>query len=124
MREHPLTVELVDESTGTTAKILVGLGLNCYSFCPMIEDKPLEVLWSEPEFASGAKRPSGSGIPLMFPFPGRLRGKSLEYAGKTNMFRGSVSLAEVPEGAYLIVVATDPDRENFGSSKKLKIGAH
>ena len=47
-----------------------------------------------------------------------------EYAGKTNMFRGSVSLADVPEGAYLIIVATDPDRENFGSSKKLKIGAH
>ncbi len=50
-----------------------------------------------------------------------VRDEELEYAGKTNMFRGSVSLADVPEGAYLIIVATDPDRENFGSSKKLKI---
>ena len=77
------SIELLDTSTGTTANVLVGCGLNCYSFRPKLGGEPVEVLWSEPDFASGNQRPSGSGIPLMFPFPGRLRGKSLEYQSET-----------------------------------------
>jgi aldose 1-epimerase len=77
------SVQLIDKSSGAAAQILVGLGLNCYSFRPMLDGQQVEVLWSEPDFATGTQRPSGSGIPLMFPFPGRLRGKSLDYEEKT-----------------------------------------
>jgi len=38
-------------------------------------------LWAHPEFAMGTQRPSGSGIPLLFPFAGRIPGTSFEYQG-------------------------------------------
>ena len=76
-------IELRDETTGATAKILAGFGFNCYSFRPVIDGETIEVLWSHPEFDKGGERPSGSGIPLLFPFPGRLRGTSLEFRGKS-----------------------------------------
>jgi len=43
----------------------------------------VDVLWSEPEFETGQKRASGSGIPLLFPYAGRLRGKTLTWDGRT-----------------------------------------
>jgi aldose 1-epimerase len=82
MSHDPSVIELLDDETGATARILVGLGLNCFSFRPVVAGQAVEVLWSEPDFALGRARAAGSGIPLMFPFPGRLRGKSLAYAGK------------------------------------------
>jgi aldose 1-epimerase len=36
-------------------------------------------LWSAADFAAGTARPSGSGIPLLFPFPGRLHGTVLRW---------------------------------------------
>ena len=77
------SVELVDEATGAKARILVEFGLNCYSFRPVLDGEAIEVIWSHPDFGDGNESPSGSGIPLMFPFPGRLRGKTLEYGGKS-----------------------------------------
>ncbi|MCG8583439.1 MAG: aldose 1-epimerase [Pirellulales bacterium] len=83
MSNTPPSVTITSPETGTTAEVLVGLGFNCYSFRPIVEGQEIEMLWSEPEFAEGNQRPSGSGIPLMFPFPGRLRGKNLMYDGKS-----------------------------------------
>ena len=82
-------VKLVDASSGSTAVVLVGAGFNCYKFNAMVGDAPIDVLWSHPNFASGKERPSHSGIPLLFPYPGRLRGKMLEYAGKSYELEGS-----------------------------------
>lgn len=77
-------VELVDESTGASAKILVSLGFNCFSWCvPFAGELPAqELLWAEEGFAAGDKRPSGSGIPLLFPFPGRIGGGEFEFEGR------------------------------------------
>jgi aldose 1-epimerase len=63
---------ITDPASGAAAKILVSLGFNCFSWRPALDDGPREMLWSHPEFASGNERPSGSGIPLLFPFPGRI----------------------------------------------------
>ena len=81
--DETIPIELVDEATGATAMILAFCGMNCYSFRPVLDGKPLEVLWSHPDFEKGTERPSGSGIPLLFPFPGRLRGTSLEFRGRS-----------------------------------------
>jgi len=67
-------VTLCDEATGSTAKILAGYGFNCYQFTAVDRGTPVELLWSEPTFESGLGRASGSGIPLMFPFAGRIPG--------------------------------------------------
>ncbi len=40
-----------------------------------------DVLWSEEGFETGAKRASGSGVPVLFPFPGRLPGTTFSWRG-------------------------------------------
>jgi len=79
----PEIVTLRDDQTGSSAKVLVGFGFNCYSFTARVADEPIEVLWATPSFEAGTQRPSGSGIPVLFPFPGRLRGRQLHYHGQT-----------------------------------------
>src|SRR5487761_1035819 len=81
MQLEPVT--LADPDSGATAQILSGFGFNCYSFRPVVQGEAIEVLWSETEFASGEARPSHSGIPILFPFPGRLRGSFLANEGHT-----------------------------------------
>jgi aldose 1-epimerase len=71
-----------DAANGARAKILPGLGFNCYSFEAATPAGPLEVLWSAPGFATGAGKATGSGIPLMFPFAGRIRGTVFRFEGK------------------------------------------
>lgn len=75
-------VELLDEATGATARVLVGLGLNCFGWRPVLGDGPREMLWTEPGFENGDKRPSGSGLPLLFPFLGRIGGAAYTFAGR------------------------------------------
>jgi aldose 1-epimerase len=81
-----MTVEVVritDESSGSIAQIAPGLGFNCFSFQAPLGDQLVETLWAHPEFISGSQRPSGSGIPILFPFAGRIPGTSFEYQGTT-----------------------------------------
>ncbi len=79
-------ITLTAPDSGATAKILPGLGLNCFSWqVPLKADSsasPQELLWSHPDFASGTQRPTRSGIPLLFPFAGRLRGTSFTFQGQ------------------------------------------
>ena len=77
-------VELRDEVSGATARVIPALGFNCFSFAvrPDTGGEPVEVLSAEPGFGPGS-RPSRSGIPLLFPFGGRLKGTSFTYEGRT-----------------------------------------
>jgi aldose 1-epimerase len=83
------SIVLRDPATGSTAKILPGFGFNCYSFQPVVAGETIEVLWSAPDFDSGQQRPSHSGIPLLFPFPGRLGGTQFTFAGKTYLLEAA-----------------------------------
>lgn len=83
------SIILQDTTTGSRAKLAVGFGFNCYEFMARVGDKEVDVLWSEPNFPTGDERPSGSGIPILFPFPGRLRGTTFEWQDRT---------FEIPEG--------------------------
>ncbi len=75
-------IVLRDDRAGTSATILSGRGFNCYSFQAVHGGRPTELLWSEPAFAQGDGRPSRSGIPILFPFPGRARGTRFTYGGR------------------------------------------
>ncbi len=77
------TVTLRDSSTGNTATILVGLGFNCFSWSVQFDEGPRDLLWAEPGFETGGHRPSGSGIPLLFPFPGRIGHAQFTYDDRT-----------------------------------------
>jgi len=81
-------VTLSDVSSGAEAKVAVGFGFNCYQFRVEIDGRPIEVLWSEPDFQRGDKRASGTGIPLLFPYPGRLRGQSLLWQSHRYLLEG------------------------------------
>lgn len=76
------TIHLSDAATGAEAAILAGYGFNCYRFCVPAAGRPIDVLWSEPGFETGRKRASGSGIPLLFPYAGRIRGRTLPWHGR------------------------------------------
>jgi aldose 1-epimerase len=76
-------VTIADPVHGSKAKILPGVGFNCYGFLASTPSGPVEVLWSAPDFTDGTAKPTGSGIPLMFPFAGRIRRAQFNYDGKT-----------------------------------------
>lgn len=75
-------VEITDPETGSRARVLVSLGFNCFSWRPVLEDGPREMLWADAGFEAGDKRPSSSGIPLLFPFPGRIGGAAYRFGGR------------------------------------------
>jgi aldose 1-epimerase len=79
----PEIISISDDRSGSTARILVGLGFNCFSLQIPTDLQPVEVLYTPPNFESGTLRPSHGGIPLLFPFAGRLRGRELTYGGVT-----------------------------------------
>lgn len=75
-------VQLVDAATGSTAKVHVQRGFNCFAFRARDAWGEHEVLWADPHFEMGQGRPSGSGIPLLFPFPGRIKEAAFLWRGK------------------------------------------
>lgn len=75
-------VELRDAKTGSSAKVLTDYGFNCYQWTAVVNGEPVEMLWSAPNFESGTERASHSGIPLLFPFPGRIGGTSFRFQGR------------------------------------------
>lgn len=76
-------ISLRDEAAGSSAAILPGLGFNCFSFIANPAGEPIEVLWASPDFAQGTVRPTRCGIPLLFPFAGRIRERAFTFAGRT-----------------------------------------
>jgi aldose 1-epimerase len=74
-------VNLTDQ-TGAKARIQTAFGFNCYSFRSLIGGQEFETLWSAEGFERDKSRASGSGIPLLFPFPGRIRGVVFTWKGK------------------------------------------
>jgi aldose 1-epimerase len=74
--------QIVDRDTGSSARVLASLGFNCFSWRPVLADGPREMLWADAGFETGDKRPSGSGIPLLFPFPGRISGTAFQFAAR------------------------------------------
>jgi len=75
-------LEITDSQTGSSARILASLGFNCFSWRAVLADGPREMLWADDGFGAGDKRPSGSGIPLLFPFPGRISRAAFQFAGR------------------------------------------
>ncbi len=78
-------VSIKHRETGATAEILVSLGFNCYSWKMPIEgeSEPMrELLWADPNYSSGECGPAESGIPLLFPFPGRIAKGEFIFEGK------------------------------------------
>ena len=75
-------ISITDADTGTTARLLPAVGMNCFQLQVQTSSGPIDVIWSESGFEQGDKRATGSGIPLLFPFPGRIAGTTLTWDGR------------------------------------------
>jgi aldose 1-epimerase len=68
---------VVLEGPGARAEVAPGLGNNCFAFRatrPVLEEVPFD------EFR---RAPGGCGIPIMFPFPNRIKGGNWTFGGET-----------------------------------------
>ncbi len=76
----PILIEAAD--SGAVARIQPDAGFNCFSFQAPVRGQLVEAFWFEPEFATGEGRPSRSGMPVLFPFAGRIKDARYSFAGK------------------------------------------
>jgi aldose 1-epimerase len=73
---------LSDSRGGSTAKIAPDLGFNCFDFQARVGDETVPVIDASPQFAGGKEKPSGHGIPILFPYPNRIRAGRFSWNGK------------------------------------------
>src|SRR4051794_35968491 len=78
----PEIVTIRDPASDASADILVSQGFNCFRFTAMPEGQPVEALYAPDDFRTGEGRPSRGGVPLLFPFPGRIAGTAFRWEGK------------------------------------------
>jgi aldose 1-epimerase len=82
-RPEPTTVwRLENTAAGCAAELATELGCNCFRWQITQAGKELDLLYADPEVFPGG-RPTRSGIPILFPFPNRLRGGQMTWEGKT-----------------------------------------
>lgn len=77
------SITIADPYSAAQAVILPELGFNCYSFTVKVHGRAVEVLDAVPGFERGDQRPTASGIPILFPFPNRIREGKFTWDGKT-----------------------------------------
>lgn len=67
---------VVLEGSGVVAEVCPALGFNCYRWSA----GGAEILYADPQFFEGGS-PTRSGIPILFPFPNRIRGGRFTWDG-------------------------------------------
>ncbi|HWL08945.1 MAG TPA: aldose 1-epimerase [Planctomicrobium sp.] len=67
------SIRIYDSFSNTAAVIAPELGFNCISFTTEMKGTPVEVIDAPEDVLNGQYRPSGFGIPILFPFPNRIR---------------------------------------------------
>lgn len=72
----------LNNSQGSSARISVEHGFNCFELLARVDDRTVDVISTLPGFEETGERPSGSGIPLLFPFPNRIREGRYSWEGK------------------------------------------
>ncbi|HZU35946.1 MAG TPA: aldose 1-epimerase [Gemmataceae bacterium] len=76
-----LVVVLTDGDGQNYAEIAPALGFNCVRWQSAHAGKTIELLYADPKVFAGA-RPTRSGIPVLFPFPNRIRAGQFAWAGQ------------------------------------------
>jgi aldose 1-epimerase len=65
---------VLQDGAGGRASIWPALGFNCFAWQVQRGDQLLDVLYADAAlFTDPAPRPTRSGIPILFPFPNRIR---------------------------------------------------
>ena len=75
-------VQISDAQSGSHAGIAVDIGCNCFRFVARQDNIELDVIDAADGFEFGAHPPSHNGIPILFPFPNRIRSGKYSWDGK------------------------------------------
>jgi aldose 1-epimerase len=75
------TIYTLEEDAGSRAEIWPALGFNCYRWQVLRGLLLYELLYADPQLF-GNSRPTRSGIPILFPFPNRIRAGRFSWEGK------------------------------------------
>ncbi len=75
-------ISLTDPNSGSNVLIAPNQGFNAYEFTAQVRDWKIRVLDSDPAFPTGTLKPSRYGIPILFPFPNRIRGGRFTWEGR------------------------------------------
>lgn len=76
----PITLE--NARSGATARILAEAGFNLYQLHVPAGGRTVDVLDAAADFETTGQHPTRSGIPLLFPFPNRIRGAKYNWGGR------------------------------------------
>jgi aldose 1-epimerase len=79
---------LKNSESGATARILAEAGFNLYQLQVPVGSRTVDVLDATPDFEATGQHPTRSGIPLLFPFPNRIRGAKYNWAGREYVLEG------------------------------------
>lgn len=74
-------VTIQTSDTRTQARIQPDFGFNCFEFRCQINDRSLHILDAPDDFAEHGGRPSGFGIPILFPYPNRIAAGRFDWEG-------------------------------------------
>ncbi|MFN8705321.1 MAG: aldose 1-epimerase [Planctomyces sp.] len=76
--------EIHDAASGSVARIATDVGFNCFRFLARInENEQVDVIDAVDGFENGGHQTSHYGIPILFPFPNRIRGGKYSWNGKS-----------------------------------------
>src|SRR5712691_5710938 len=77
------TVYVLEDPAGSGARVEIwpALGFNCHRWRANAGGKTLELLYADPQLFDNG-RPTRSGIPILFPFPNRIRAGRFTWEGK------------------------------------------
>lgn len=77
------TVYILEETQGAArAEIWPAFGFNCYRWLVARSGRTLDLLYADPQLFNNSK-PTRSGIPILFPFPNRIRDGRFTWHGRT-----------------------------------------
>jgi aldose 1-epimerase len=77
---EPFFHHLEDQAAGSRAMVSVSFGGNCLSWQVLHQGKVLELLWSD--LATLTAFPARHGMPILFPFPNRIRDGQFSWQGR------------------------------------------
>lgn len=75
-------VRLTDTASGSTASILPSFGFNLFDLRLPVAGQLTQMLASSPTFADDPQGPARNGIPVLFPYPNRVRDGKYSFGGK------------------------------------------
>ena len=83
-------VTITDPESGSFARILPGVGFNCFDFQAAVTGTTVSVILAEDQFGPESSL-ALHGIPILFPFAGRLEGNSFAYGGRKYLVDGAIT---------------------------------